>query len=222
LAGPNVGKSSLLNALAHKLISIVQDMPGVTRDRVSTPLAGWEIGLSSCVDTGGYGFDDPQLDRTHQAPDRTGHEPGGSGACYRGLPGWLTRRDQQIARMPATESIKTVLVANKTDSEKARRGAGRFRPPRVRHADRSFGAEPAGSTRISSDHQVTSISQRSKGNARAADARGDRRKRNAGKSTLVNAIAGIYEDDADRVIVSEVPGTPATAWTCASTRTARR
>src|SRR6185312_8751313 len=32
-------------------------------------------------------------------------------------------------------------------------------------------------------------------------------KRNAGKSTLVNAIAAIYEDDPERVIVSEVPGT---------------
>ena len=32
-------------------------------------------------------------------------------------------------------------------------------------------------------------------------------KRNAGKSTLVNAIAGLYEGDPQRVIVSEIPGT---------------
>src|SRR5512133_1439663 len=32
-------------------------------------------------------------------------------------------------------------------------------------------------------------------------------KRNAGKSTLVNAIADLYEGEPDRVIVSEVPGT---------------
>src|SRR4029453_10404263 len=32
-------------------------------------------------------------------------------------------------------------------------------------------------------------------------------KRNAGKSTLVNAIASLYEGDPERVIVSEIPGT---------------
>src|SRR5438094_6073757 len=56
---PNVGKSSLLNALVGKRISIVQDMPGVTRDRVTTPLP-IEGKWVELVDTGGYGFVDEQ------------------------------------------------------------------------------------------------------------------------------------------------------------------
>src|SRR3954452_19253021 len=61
---PNVGKSSLLNALAGKRISIVQDMPGVTRDRV---VAHIQIGDKwvELVDTGGYGFVDPDALTDH-------------------------------------------------------------------------------------------------------------------------------------------------------------
>jgi GTP-binding protein len=61
---PNVGKSSLLNALTGKTISIVQDMPGVTRDRISTPLRVTDRYVE-LVDTGGYGFVDPDALTEH-------------------------------------------------------------------------------------------------------------------------------------------------------------
>ncbi|MHC4621314.1 MAG: GTPase, partial [Planctomycetota bacterium] len=54
---PNVGKSSLLNALAGEMISIVEPTPGVTRDRVSTVIES-RGRYFELVDTGGYGIVD--------------------------------------------------------------------------------------------------------------------------------------------------------------------
>src|SRR5688572_22948173 len=112
---PNVGKSSLLNALVGKRISIVQDMPGVTRDRISAPLnvRGRYVEL---VDTGGYGFVDPD-----QLTEHIKHQIELAVAqaklvlfvvdCQDGL----TSADEQIAAMLRRKAIKTVIVANKAD-----------------------------------------------------------------------------------------------------------
>src|SRR5438128_2446562 len=50
---PNVGKSRLFNRLARKRISIVHDMPGVTRDVVTADVAD---GAYTLLDTGGLGL----------------------------------------------------------------------------------------------------------------------------------------------------------------------
>ena len=50
---PNVGKSRLFNRLAKKRISIVHDMPGVTRDVVTTEV---KEGGYTLLDTGGLGL----------------------------------------------------------------------------------------------------------------------------------------------------------------------
>jgi len=55
---PNVGKSTLFNAIAKKNIAIVDDLPGVTRDRNYTDVS-WENNTFTLVDTGGF---DPLLE----------------------------------------------------------------------------------------------------------------------------------------------------------------
>ena len=49
---PNVGKSTLFNALAGEKISIVEDTPGVTRDRLYAD-ATWLDRTFTIIDTGG-------------------------------------------------------------------------------------------------------------------------------------------------------------------------
>src|SRR5580658_9120578 len=110
---PNVGKSSLLNALVGKRISIVQDQPGVTRDRVATPLRVGDRYVE-LVDTGGYGFVDPD-----QLTEHIKHQIELAMAqaklvlfvvdCQDGL----TSADEQIAAMLRKIPAKTVLIANK-------------------------------------------------------------------------------------------------------------
>ena len=55
---PNVGKSTFFNKMAGKRISIVDDMPGVTRDRITAD-AEWLGHNFTLIDTGGI---DPRSD----------------------------------------------------------------------------------------------------------------------------------------------------------------
>ena len=56
---PNVGKSSLFNWLAGRRIAIVDPTPGVTRDRLMTPVKAGDR-YFEIIDTGGIGIVDVQ------------------------------------------------------------------------------------------------------------------------------------------------------------------
>ncbi len=205
---PNVGKSSLLNALVGRRISIVQNTPGVTRDRVSIPLSVGEH-FVELVDTGGYGFVDPDQLTVHIK-----HQIDLAVAqarlvlflvdCQSGL----TSADEEIASMLRRRGIKTVLVANKADGERADTMLGDF-------ARLGLGT-PIGVSALNARNldQVFDAIERSLDLSDAPTEMTPPQmmvaivgKRNAGKSTLVNSVAEIYEGHGDRVIVSEVPGT---------------
>src|SRR5437868_3446021 len=116
---PNVGKSSLLNALVGKRISIVQDMPGVTRDRVSMPL---RIGdrFVEVVDTGGYGFVDPDQLTEHIAHQiELAMSRADLVLFLVDVETGLTSADEEVASLLRRKSLRTVLVANKADGPNA-------------------------------------------------------------------------------------------------------
>ncbi len=205
---PNVGKSSLLNALVGKRISIVQDMPGVTRDRVTANLR-IDDRFVELMDTGGYGYIDPDALTEHINQQI---EIAMNRAalvlfvvdCEQGL----TSADQEIASLLRRKGIKTALVANKADGEKADVALGEFArlglgtpigvsALRERNLDKVVDAIEANIDMSKAPKEVPPPEM-------MVAIVG---KRNAGKSTLVNAIAGVYEGDSNRVIVSEIPGT---------------
>jgi GTP-binding protein len=114
---PNVGKSTLFNRLAGKSLAIVDDQPGITRDRHYAPahLAGREVTL---VDTGGF---DPQSGDPMQQGIARHVEAAISEAdvivCV--LDGTLppTTPDREAVALLRHSNKPVVYVANKVDNE---------------------------------------------------------------------------------------------------------
>ena len=59
---PNVGKSTLFNVLAGSRIAIIEDTPGVTRDRIYADVA-WSGRSFTLIDTGGIEPDAKEIGR---------------------------------------------------------------------------------------------------------------------------------------------------------------
>lgn len=229
---PNVGKSSLVNLLAREKVSIVDDLPGVTRDRVSTIVklehpdnAGPEL-EAEIIDTGGFGvyvaegqrFDDAGKDLTQlteQIEWQIAQAVGSADLVLFAIDAQagVTPRDEEIAKMlreqkfgrgqdDRSENIPVVPIATKVDGPKWEAhafelsGLGFGEPLMIGSLNnymrrdmldslynliREFDNTPE----LPTDLKLAIVG-----------------KRNAGKSTLINHLAG-----EPRVIVSEIAGT---------------
>jgi len=199
---PNVGKSSLLNALSGEMISIVEPTAGVTRDRVSTFIErdGRYIEL---VDTGGYGIvDSNRLSGHIEGQIQKAIDSAALVLFVVDIRDGVTPLDEQIASLLRKKNLCVVGVANKADSAKMFGSAGEFS---------RFGL--GNFLCVSATNNLNKSVLLERVFERLSDFESERPaqpvmkiaivgKRNAGKSTLVNAIAG-----QERVIVSETPGT---------------
>jgi GTP-binding protein len=199
---PNVGKSSLLNALAGRRIAIVDPTPGVTRDRICAPLAVGE-GYAELVDTGGMGIQDvDQL--TEQVESQILYAIGEAAMILFVVDAreGVTTLDRHAAATLRRQDKPVLLLANKMDQVDL--------PSQIHELHELGFGEPLP---ISAAH-CTGLSAVLEAVCRTlGDKLGDRPvepvmklaivgKRNAGKSALINALAG-----QERVIVSETPGT---------------
>ncbi|MHA3773741.1 ribosome biogenesis GTPase Der [Verrucomicrobiota bacterium sgz303538] len=115
---PNVGKSALFNRLAGRRISIVHDMPGVTRDRISTECSRGRSPFT-LVDTGGIGAD-VDTDFTKQVRAEVDIALEASDLILFVVDGHdgLTPVDQDLAKRLRRTDKPLILVVNKIDHEK--------------------------------------------------------------------------------------------------------
>jgi GTP-binding protein len=206
---PNVGKSSLLNWLVGKRVSVVDPTAGVTRDRV-TQLLHAEDRYFELVDTGGIGIHDTDdLDNEIDEQIRIGLEEsdlilfvvdGQSGAVP---------LDREVARRLRRIAKPTILVVNKCDSEKTDDTIAEFF---------ALTDAPAVTTSVKGKRHrrelleaivenLPAAAEEEAGEGATLEAEPELKlaivgRRNTGKSTFINALA-----EQERVIVSEIAGT---------------
>jgi len=116
---PNVGKSALFNRLAGRRISIVHDMPGVTRDRITAPCKKLDVPFE-IMDTGGIGATltgDGFADMVHAEAEIAMAAADLILFVVDGREG-LSPIDQALAATLRKTSRPIILVVNKIDTDK--------------------------------------------------------------------------------------------------------
>jgi len=199
---PNVGKSSLLNALTGRMISIVEPTAGVTRDRVSA-IVDTNDRFFELVDMGGYGIVDSDALSEHvENQIHQGIAAANLALFVVDVREGVMSLDVTIAQLLRKSGLRVILVANKCDSARQSAQAGEFSRLGFGEALCVSATNRVNQTvlmeRIVSELEHLPAEQPEKEVMKIALVG----KRNAGKSTLINAICG-----QDRVIVSEIPGT---------------
>ncbi len=199
---PNVGKSTLFNRLTKKRDAIVDDIPGVTRDRLYASIA-WDGRNLVLVDTGG--FDPSQkgkiLDGVKKQVEMAIEEADLIILLFDGRAGPLLDDEELLALLRRSEK-KVVYVVNKIDGPKQEDLSLEFYALGM---DKVFPISSAHGYGIGSlmeqvirDLPAIEEPQEEKDRMKIAIIG----RPNVGKSSLINRIIG-----SDRLVVSELPGT---------------
>jgi GTP-binding protein len=203
---PNVGKSSLLNWLAGARIAIVDDKPGVTRDRVSH-LMCHDDRYFELVDTGGMGIaDEDNLTRHVEQQIDLAIDSAAVILFVVDSREGILPLDQEVARRLRMVNVPVLCVANKADDERQDAQAEEFyrlgmgRPLRVSTLQNRNRAVLL--NMIVGKLPAPLDSEAAEGAAEPEMKLAIVGRRNVGKSTFINTLVS-----APRMIVSEVPGT---------------
>jgi GTPase len=200
---PNVGKSTLVNRFLGRREAVVEDVPGVTRDRVSYD-ANWNGRAFTVVDTGGWDPDARGLAERIAGQAEIAASLADAVLFVVDATVGITDADEAVVKILRRSGKPVVLAANKVDD---------LRTETEAHALWNLG--------LGEPYPVSALHGRGSGDLldavlnalpdpppeRLAEVGGPRRvaivgKPNVGKSSLLNQLAR-----ADRVVVDDVAGT---------------
>ena len=200
---PNVGKSTLVNRILGRREAVVEDVPGVTRDRVTYD-AQWRGRRFTVVDTGGWDPDAVGIQRAVAAQAEVAVAAADAVLFVVDAVVGATDSDEAVVRVLRKAKKPVVLVANKVDDERAEADAAML-----------------WSLGLGEPHVVSALHGRGSGDLldvildalpetpaeRFDELAGPRRvalvgRPNVGKSSLLNRLLG-----EERVVVDSVAGT---------------
>jgi GTPase len=200
---PNVGKSTLVNRIIGRREAVVEDKPGVTRDRVSYP-AEWSGTRFTVVDTGGWEVDVAGIEARVAEQAEVAISLADAVLFVVDATVGTTDTDEQVVRLLRRSGKPVVLCANKVDGPAGEAdafalwslGLGEPYPVSALHGR---------GTGDLLDAVLDALPEESAHGVLRPD--GPRRvalvgRPNVGKSSLLNKVVG-----AERVVVDEVAGT---------------
>ncbi|MCT9003186.1 ribosome biogenesis GTPase Der [Microbacterium memoriense] len=200
---PNVGKSALVNRILGRREAVVEDTPGVTRDRV-TYKGEWMERRFTLVDTGGWEPDARGIDRSVAAQAEVAIELCDVVLFVVDAMVGATATDEAVVRMLRTSDKPVFLIANKVDDARHEPeaaalwslGLGEPHPVSAIHGR---GVADLLDEVMKVLPEVSAVAGNEIGGPRRVAILG---RPNVGKSSLLNKAAG-----EERVVVNELAGT---------------
>lgn len=200
---PNVGKSALVNRILGRREAVVEDVPGVTRDRV-TYKAEWADRKFTIVDTGGWEPDARGINASVAAQAEIAVELADAVLFVVDAMVGATATDERVVTMLRASKKPVIVVANKVDDQRQEPeaaslwslGLGEPWPVSALHGR---GVADMLDKVLTVLPEISAVAKTEIGGPRRVAIIG---RPNVGKSSLLNKTAG-----EERVVVNELAGT---------------